>query len=123
METGEGNVMISMLTLTTNIPGISEPPAAVLIVNIPLLADEVPPGWTVSLVDNPGFGEAKEHVQLADASLVTSSAHIYLIQTENIGVTEAAHFFKELTQKYKNSYSYVHICMLKLQINEPQQQA
>ena len=51
-------------------------------------------------MDNPGFGEAKEHVvQLADASLVTSSAYIYLLQTENIGGTEAAEFFKELIRK------------------------
>ena len=72
----------------------------ILKVNIPLLADRVPPGWTVSLVDNPGFGEAKEHVvQLADASLITSTAYIYLLQTENIGGTEVADFFKELSQK------------------------
>ena len=83
---------------------VRDPPAVVLKVNIPLLADKVPSGWTVSLVDNPGFGEAKEHVvQLADASLVTSSAYIYLIQTENIGGTEAAHFFKELNQKDKSN--------------------
>ena len=81
-----------------------EPPVVVLKVNIPLLAGRVPPGWTVSLVDNPGFGEAKEHVvQLADASLVTSSAYIYLLQTENIGGTEAADFFKELTGKDKSN--------------------
>ena len=74
----------------------------VLKVNIPLLADKVPPGWTVSLMDNPGFGEAKEHVvQLADASLITSSAYIYLLQTENIGGTEAADFFKELSKNDK----------------------
>ena len=66
-------------------------------VNIPLLSGSVPPGWTVSIVDNPGFGEAKEHVtQLADASMVTSSAYIYLVQTENVGGKEAADFFKEL---------------------------
>ena len=48
-------------------------------------------------MDNPGFGEAKEHVtQLADISVVTSSAYIYLMQTENIGGTEAAAFFKEV---------------------------
>ena len=76
-----------------------------------MLADKVPHGWTVSLVDNPGFGEAKEHVvQLADASLVTSSAYIYLLQTENIGGTEAAEFFKELIAKDKsnNNTDYNH---------------
>ena len=54
-------------------------------------------------MDNPGFGEAKEHVvQLADASLRTSSAYIYLLQTEHIGGTEAAEFFKELLRKDKS---------------------
>ena len=58
----------------------------------------------MSLVDNPGFGEAKEHVvQLADASLVTSSAYIYLLQTESIGGTEARDFFKELAAKDKSN--------------------
>lgn len=67
---------------------------------IPMLAKKVPHGWIVSLVDNPGFGEAKEHVtQIADASIVTSSAYIYLLQTENIGGKEAAEFFKELNEK------------------------
>lgn len=82
----------------------SEPPAVILKVNIPLLSGKVHSGWTVSLVDNPGFGEAKEHVvQLADASLITSSAYIYLLQTENIGGTEAAEFFKELIRKDKSN--------------------
>ena len=57
-------------------------------------------------MDNPGFGEAKEHVvQLADASMVTSSAYIYLLQTEHIGGTEAAGFFKELIRKDKSMIS------------------
>lgn len=73
-------------------------------VYIPLLAERVPDGWTVKLVDNPGFGEAKEHVtQLADASLSTSSAYIYLLLVENIGGTEAKAFFKELSTKDKGN--------------------
>ena len=75
-------------------------------VNIPLLSGSVPPGWTVSIVDNPGFGEAKEHVtQLAEASMVTSSAYIYLMQTENVGGREAVDFFKEL-QRIDKSMSW-----------------
>ena len=42
-------------------------------------------------------------VQLADASLVSSSAYIYLLQTENIGGTEAAEFFKELVTKDRSN--------------------
>lgn len=53
-------------------------------------------------MDNPGFGEAKEHVtQLADASMISSSAYIYLMQWENIGGKEAAEFFKELAASDK----------------------
>ena len=67
--------------------------------HIPLLAKNVPRGWTVSLVDNPGFGEAKEHItQIADASLVSSSAYIYLLQTENVNGKDAQEFFKELSK-------------------------
>ena len=61
----------------------------------------------MSITDNPGFGEAKEHItQLAEASVVTSSAYIYLMQTENIGGREAADFFEEL-QKMDKSRSFV----------------
>ena len=82
----------------------------VLKVYIPLLANKVPSGWTISLVDNPGFGEAKEHVtQLADASLITSSAYIYLLQTENISGKEAAEFFKDLKEKDDGETSFAHI--------------
>ena len=78
-------------------PGSEEVSNLVLEVNIPMLDDGVPEDWKVSLVDNPGFGEAKECItELADASMVTSSAYIYLVQTENVGGKEAAAFFMEL---------------------------
>ena len=74
-------------------------------VNIPVLSGSMPPGWTVSIIDNPGFGEAKEHItQLAEASMATSSAYIYLIQTENVGGREAADFFKQLQSMDKSRY-------------------
>ena len=74
-------------------------------VNIPVLSGSMPPGWTVSIIDNPGFGEAKEHItQLAEASMATSSAYIYLIQTENVGGREAADFFKQLQSMDESRY-------------------
>ena len=83
--------------------------ALILKVYIPLLADKVPSGWTISLVDNPGFGEAKEHItQLADASIVSSSAYIYLLQTENIGGKEVAEFFRQLNETDQCKYMYFH---------------
>ena len=79
----------------------------VLKVNIPLLADKVPSSWSVSLVDNPGFGDAHEHVsQLADASMVTSSAYIYLMQTESIDGTIMTEFFKEMKQRDKCEFDF-----------------
>ena len=72
----------------------------VLKANIPLLVGSVPKGWTVSLVDNPGFGEAKEHVtHMASVSMRISSAFIYLLETGSIGGEEAAKFFKKLIEK------------------------
>ena len=79
---------------------LQQPTALILKVNIPLLTGKVPPGWTVSLVDNPGFGEAQEHItQIADTSLLTSSAYIYLLETGNIGGKETTNFYKELNER------------------------
>lgn len=65
-----------------------------------MLDEGVPPEWTVSLVDNPGFGEASDWItQVADASLVTSSAYIYLIQAGCIRGTAEADFVTELHKK------------------------
>ena len=62
-----------------------------------MFCGSVPPGWTVSIIDNPGFGETEEQItQLAEASMVTSCAYIYLLPTENIGGRDAAEFFREL---------------------------
>ena len=75
----------------------SDSPDVVLKANIPILVGRVPTGWTVSLVDNPGFGEAKEHVsRLANVSMKISSAYIYLLETGSVGGEEAAKFFKKL---------------------------
>ena len=69
-------------------------------VNIPLLKGKVPSGWIVSLVDNPGFGEAQEHIeQIADSSLLISSAYFYLLETGSIGGKEAAGFYNELYRR------------------------
>ena len=71
-----------------------------LSVSLPLLTYNVFPGWTVSLIDTPGFGEANEHVQqLAEDSVEVSAAYIYLIQTENIGGVEISEMFAFLAKK------------------------
>ena len=66
-------------------------------VHMPILTNNVPPGWNVSLVDTPGFGEKNEHVQqLAKEAMETSAAYIYLLQTENIGGTAVGETFHSL---------------------------
>ena len=77
----------------------------VLQVCIPMLDEGVPDDWTVSLIDNPGFGEMKENItRLADASMVFSSAYIYLLQLGNLGGTEVAKFFTELDKLDRGRY-------------------
>lgn len=101
------------ITYTLQLPIESQ--TVVLKLNVPILSASIPPGWTVSIVDNPGFGEAKEHVtQLADASMVTSSAYIYLMTTGDVGGEKAAEFFKELQQidKGVSLSTCIIICLL-----------
>ena len=77
-----------------------EVPNLVLKVHLPILDEGSPFEWTVVLVDNPGFGEDKEYItQLASASMVTSSAYIYLITTEHVGGKAATEFFKTLQER------------------------
>ena len=53
--------------------------------NIPVLDGNIPQGWSVSLVDNPGFGEANKHIeQMAAVSMKSSAAYIYLMETERM---------------------------------------
>ena len=70
-------------------------------VNLPILATEIEyPGWKVSLVDNPGFGEAKECIStMADASMKASCAYIYLLPAGSIGGKETMSFYKALNAK------------------------
>ena len=60
-------------------------------------------------MDNPGFGEAKEHVsRLASVSMKISSAYIYLLETGSVGGEEAAKFFKKLMKRESLSCNYDH---------------
>ena len=99
-----------MCKMTWFFQGAKEPVIPILKVCVPLLANKAPPGWTISLVDNPGFGEAKEHVtQLAEASVVTSSAYIYLMQAADIGGKEFDEFFRNLNDNDRGTYLKVTI--------------
>ena len=73
-------------------------PDCVLRVNIPILS-EVPPGYSVSLVDNPGYGETNEHItQLADDSAKISSVYVYVTQSGNIAGVTDFEFFRKLAE-------------------------
>jgi len=73
-------------------------PECTLHANIPALS-EVPHGWNVSLADNPGFGEANEHVaQLANMSVQGSSAYVYVTNSNYIGSDTNFKFFKQLAE-------------------------
>ena len=52
------------------------------------------------LVDNPGFGEAKQHVlQLAERSMRCSSAYIYLSETTSLGGTVDARAYRTIADQ------------------------
>lgn len=76
-----------------------------LFVCVPALSG-APQGWTVCLVDNPGFGEAKQHVlQLAERSMRCSSAYIYLSETTSLGGTVDARAYRTIADQDRESYT------------------
>ena len=58
----------------------------VLHAHIPILEDAHHSGWTLALVDTPGFGEANvEHVTShADMLFSTSTAYLYMMDSSNL---------------------------------------
>ena len=79
----------------------------ILRVHLPLLTENVPPGWRVSLVDNPGFADAKEHVsKLAESSIGTSAAYIYLIETQQLMDKEDRDTFTFLAKQDPGIHTY-----------------
>ena len=63
--------------------------------------------WSVSLVDNPGFGEANEYInQLEYLSFVASSAYLYLVESTRIDGKSAQSFFQELWKRDKGEMNY-----------------
>lgn len=69
------------------------------------LFQQVPDGWQVSLVDNPGFNEHTVHVTDAAAhSLKVSSACVYVTTHEQYRGRETADFFKRMYRGNKGVY-------------------
>ena len=75
----------------------------VLEVYIPLLTQDVNlPGWSISLMDNPGFGESNVYIQqFADASIMISAAYILVTCTNNMDSRATTSFLKKLSEKDK----------------------
>lgn len=79
---------------------------------IPLLAQMVDSGWSVSLVDNPGYGESNEYIQqVADASIMISAAYILVTCSKSMDSHATASFLKKLSEKDKglSSYAYMQV--------------
>lgn len=80
------------------------------------LIDEVPQGWQLSLIDNPGFDEHTEHVtDTALQSLKFSSACFYVTTFEQYKRKETAIFFKKMYAEnsgmnidYRDTWPYKH---------------
>lgn len=73
----------------------------VLKVQIPLFL-QVPEGWQVSLVDNPGYDEYTAHVtDAADQSLRISSACLYITTYDQYRQKQVASFFKKMYEENK----------------------
>ena len=64
------------------------------------------------LVDNPGFGEAKQHVlQLAERSMRCSSAYIYLSETTSLGGTVDARAYRTIADQDRGGRFFPHMCI------------
>ena len=75
-------------------------PDLVLKVNAPFLSKNVPAGWSVVLVDNPGFGEADKHiVEVTSESWESSAAYVYLTTSETRGLITEVNLFKAFKDK------------------------
>ena len=80
-------------------------PDLLLRVNVPLLAEKVPEGWSVVLVDNPGFGEAKKHIaQVTNESWESSAGYVYITTAETKGLNKEEDLFKAFQNKGENNY-------------------
>ena len=57
-------------------------------------------GWTISLVDNPGFGESKQCIaQATSESWESSTAYIYLTSKDSVGKLLEKEVFKSFYDK------------------------
>ena len=89
---------IHMQSVSSDEP--SNKPDLLLRVNVPLLAENAPEGWSVVLVDNPGFGEAKQHIaQITSESWESSAAYVYLTTPETKGLIAEVDLFKAFHSK------------------------
>ena len=79
------------------------PAEVILEVYIPLLATQnIDEGWSLCLVDNPGFGESNEYIQqLADASILISAAYVLVTCPSTMDSSATASFLKKLSEKDK----------------------
>ena len=83
----------------------------VLYAYIPIL-DNAPRGWTLALVDTPGFGEANVgHITaLADRLFSTSTAYLYIIDSVILNDALDAKNIKQLYEHDKGDVICLELC-------------
>ena len=87
-------------------------PELLLKVNIPLIAEKAPKGWTISLVDNPGFGESKKNiVQATSESWEASTAYIYLTSKDSVGKILETEVFAAFYEKGEKFGKFTCMCI------------
>ena len=84
----------------------------VLHAHIPILEEAHHSGWTLALVDTPGFGEANvEHVTShADMLFSTSTAYLYMMDSSNLEDAVDAANIRQLYQYDKG----IELCMMSI---------
>ena len=67
--------------------------------NVPAIGG-IPDPWNVYLVDNPGYGDINEGLRnLAETSMKSSSAYVYIVHYKEIGCTDDVESFKRIHDK------------------------
>lgn len=73
-----------------------------LFASIPIIDPPLGTEWKIDLIDNPGFGEAKEGVSdLATTAVTSSSSYVYIMNYKQLGDDEDTKAFRLMAAKDK----------------------
>lgn len=72
---------------------------------------QVPQGWQVSFMDNPGYNEYTKHVtDTALQSLKFSSACLYVTTYDQYRQEQTAKFFKRMYEENQGTLLHAYVC-------------